>query len=163
MKVYNGPLEYSWQLQRSFWPSDNENEVTESNGKPQKMAKNGLKSTFFAKKSIFLGTGWGVSCIMVVDPRAVFGGVWGCFRVSISVLGCRITLFHPWNCLVRTLRMPKIAKKSKIWPKIQKCFFGRRIQKSGQKCISGHFRPFLTIFRPVYGSNMHERAQSLWS
>ena len=123
MKVYNGPLEYSWQLQRSFWPSDNENEVTESNGKPQKMAKNGLKSTFFAKTSVFLGTGWGVSCIMVVHPRAVFGGVWGCFRVSICVLGCRITLFHPWNYLVRTLRMPKIAKKIENLTKNSKVLF----------------------------------------
>ena len=164
MKVYNGPLEYSWQLQRSFWPSDNENEVTESNGKPQKMANNGLKSTFFAKKSVFLGTGWGVSCIMVVDPRAVFGGVWGCFRVSICVLGCRITLFHPWNCLVRTLRMPKIAKKNRKFDQKFKSAFSCVESKNRVKnAFSDHFWPFLTIFRPVYGSNMHGRAQSLWS
>ena len=78
MKVYNGPLEYSWQLQRSFWPSDNENEATESNGKPQNMAKNGLKSTFFAKKIRFCGN-W-LGCVLYHGSWPP-GGIWGCLGV----------------------------------------------------------------------------------
>ena len=53
-------------------------------------------------------TGW--TCIMEIAPRTVFGGVWGCLRVSMRVLGCKITLFCPRNWPCEAPMRPKCPK-----------------------------------------------------
>ena len=72
---------------------------------------------------------------------------------------------HSFSSLKLSCEDPKNAqnrkKNRKFDQKFKSAFSGVESKNRVKNAFSDHFWPFLTIFRPVYGSNMHERAQSL--